>query len=56
MNYQVGDLLMTTGNGKIFCIITEIKDDDSYYITSTKSYRTFRYRKRTIDRLFQKVS
>ena len=56
MNYQVGDLLMTRGNGKIPCIITEIRDNIAYYITSMKTYSTFRYSKESIDRLFQKVA
>ena len=56
MNYQVGDLLITTGNGKILCIITEIKDNIAYYVTSmTTPISTFRYSKESIDSLFQKV-
>lgn len=58
MNYQVGDLLMTTGNSKILCVIAEVKDDDRYYIMSLKTYSTFAYSKEHLDsnRLFQKVA
>ena len=58
MNYQVGDLLMTTGNGKHLCVITEIKGDDSYYVMSLETYCTFCYSKANIysNRLFQKVA
>lgn len=57
MNYQVGDLLMITGS-KNLCIITEIKDDDSYYVMSLKTYSTFGYSRADIynNLLFQKVA
>lgn len=56
MNYQVGDLLMIEVNEKVLCVITEIKDNIAYYVTSMKTYSTFRYSKESIDSLFQKVA
>ena len=58
MNYQVGDLLMTTGKRKFLCIITEILDNGVCCVMSLKTYSTFRYNKELLDnnRIFQKVA
>ena len=53
--YQVGDLV-TTGSGKVLCIITEIKDNGAYYITSMETYSTFRYNEKHFESMFRKVS